>query len=117
MQQRKKKELENKSPIKTKRVLILKGNQTSQIITDVLQDISLLFKPNCKHLTRKNDILPFEDINSIEFLSQKNDCSLFAMGSHSKKRPHNLILVTNLHYLYFIIVINYHNTFKLGAFI
>ena len=39
-----------------------------------------------------NEVLPFEDANSLEFLASKNDCSLFALGSHSKKRPHNLVL-------------------------
>ena len=34
---------------------------------------------------------PFEDQTSLEFMSQKNDASLFAFGSHSKKRPHNLV--------------------------
>lgn len=43
-------------------------------------------------LSKKNDIRPFENVNSIEFLSQKNDCSLFMIGSHSKKRPNNFVL-------------------------
>lgn len=76
----------------TKRALIMKGKATSQVICNVLTDLAKLLKPNCKMLSRKNDILAFEDVNSIEFLGQKNDCSLFAIGSHSKKRPHNLIL-------------------------
>lgn len=29
---------------------------------------------------------------SIEFLAQKNDASLWGLGTHSKKRPHNLTL-------------------------
>ena len=43
-------------------------------------------------LSKKNDIRPFESINSLEFLSEKNDCSLFMVGSHSKKRPNNIVI-------------------------
>lgn len=49
-------------------------------------------KPFCRLLSKKNNIRPFDDVNSLEFLSQKNDCSLFLVGSHSKKRPQNLIM-------------------------
>lgn len=75
-----------------KKVLILKGTSTSQTINDVLIDIALLSKPNCKTFNKKNDILPFEDVNSLEFLCGKNECSLFALGSNTKKRPNNLVL-------------------------
>ncbi len=78
---------------RAKRVLVVKGKNSCQIINDVLLDITMLSKPNCKILNKKNELLPFEDANSIEFLSQKNECSIFALGSHSKKRPNNLILV------------------------
>lgn len=44
-------------------------------------------------LPRLNPVLPFEDPTSLEFLSEKNDASLVLVGSHSKKRPHNLVLV------------------------
>ncbi len=88
--------LKKKGPLlieNSKNILILKGHKTSQIIQDVLQNISMLAKPYCKIFSRNNDILPFEDINSLEFLCQKNDCSLFLFGSHTKKRPNNLIFV------------------------
>ena len=49
-------------------------------------------KPFCKLLSKKNNIRPFDDVNTLEFFSQKNDCSLFLVGSHSKKRPQNLIM-------------------------
>lgn len=29
---------------------------------------------------------------ALEFLCQKNECGLFAVASHSKKRPHNIVL-------------------------
>ena len=43
-------------------------------------------------LSKKNNIRPFDELNSLEFLSQKIDCSLFMVGSHSKKRPQNLVM-------------------------
>lgn len=77
-----------------KRVLVVKGKHTSQVINEVLHDFALMSKPNNRILSKKNELLPFEDANSIEFLNQKNECCLFVLGSHSKKRPNNLILVS-----------------------
>ena len=76
----------------TKKALIMRGNSTSQTIVNVLTDLKQLTMPNSVLMSKKNEIFPFEDANSLEFLSTKNDCSLFAMGSHTKKRPNNLIL-------------------------
>lgn len=87
------KKLEPQLVENTKRALIIKGTHTSQSIIDVLKDFSKLLKPNCKVLGRKNEITPFDDGNSLEFLTSKNDCSLFVVGSHSKKRTNNLIMV------------------------
>ena len=81
---------------KVKKLLIIKGRSSSQVINDVMKDLSMLSKPHCKALSKKNDVIPFENHESLEFLSQKNDCSMFAFGSHTKKRPHNLVLVSNL---------------------
>ena len=47
-------------------------------------------------LSRRNpNALPFDaDASSLEFLMQKNNCGMFAVASHSKKRPDNLTLVS-----------------------
>ncbi len=79
---------------RVKRILFLKGKNSSQAMNDVMSDLALLSKPHCKVLSRKNDILPFEDPHSLEFLGPKNDCGMFTLVSHSKKRPDNLILVS-----------------------
>jgi ribosome production factor 2 len=50
-----------------------------------------LKKPDALNFTKKNQIHPFEDESSLEFFSQKNDASLIVVGTHSKKRPHNLV--------------------------
>lgn len=49
-------------------------------------------KPDSKLFNKKNHIRPFEDATSLEFLARTNDTSLFLYGSHSKKRPHNLVM-------------------------
>ncbi|XP_070491563.1 ribosome production factor 2 homolog [Chironomus tepperi] len=75
-----------------KNALILEGRKTSANIKDLLKDIATFKKPNCKILTRNNDITPFEDQNPLEILANKSDCHLFVFGSHSKKRPDNVIM-------------------------
>jgi ribosome production factor 2 len=50
----------------------------------------LLKKPDGTNFAKKNIIHPFEDPSSLEFFSEKQDASLFVVGSHSKKRPNNL---------------------------
>ena len=41
---------------------------------------------------RKHDIKPYDDQEPLHKLCEKNDASLFMLGSHSKKRPHNLTI-------------------------
>lgn len=75
-----------------KHCLILEGRKVSTNIKELLKDICTFKKPNCKQLTRNNDITPFEDQVPLEKLTSKSDCHLFVFGSHSKKRPDNLIM-------------------------
>ncbi|KAJ2158257.1 rRNA-binding ribosome biosynthesis protein rpf2 [Coemansia sp. RSA 552] len=75
-----------------KTTIFIRGSTTSQVVLDVLKDLHSLSKPHAVNFTKKNRIHPFDDETGIEFFSTKNDCSLFAVGMHSKKRPHNLIL-------------------------
>lgn len=73
--------------------LFLRYTSCSQITQLVLGDLHSLKRPLCVRFTKKNNIHPFEDPSSLEFFSEKNDCSLMVFGSHSKKRPHCLTLV------------------------
>ena len=75
-----------------KNALIIRGQKTSQTVKDAMSDIALLLKPYNKNFNKKNEVLPFEEPNSMEFLCEKNDCSTFLLGTHSKKRPDNLVL-------------------------
>jgi ribosome production factor 2 len=85
-------ELEPKVIENVKNTLFLEGRKTSANIKDVLKDLCTFKKPHCKALTRNNDITPFDDPNPLETLLMKNDCHLFVFGSHSKKRPDNIIM-------------------------
>eukprot|EP00658_Telonema_sp_P-2_P077571 TRINITY_DN7042_c0_g1_i2.p1 TRINITY_DN7042_c0_g1~~TRINITY_DN7042_c0_g1_i2.p1 ORF type:complete len:301 (+),score=94.39 TRINITY_DN7042_c0_g1_i2:146-1048(+) len=72
--------------------ILLRGTSSSQTITRVLNDLHKLRMPLSKNLSKKTDCRPFENNASIEFLCQKNDSSLFALGTSTKKRPDNLVL-------------------------
>ncbi|KAI7852881.1 Brix domain-containing protein [Circinella umbellata] len=76
-----------------KTALIVKGSTTSQIINDALKDIYSLKRANGILFSKKNELKPFEDESKLEFFSRKNDASLIVVGSHSKKRPHNLTFI------------------------
>jgi len=75
-----------------KKAVILRGTKTSQVISNVLKDFTLMKKPDVKTFSRREHKRPWEDASSIEFYSDKNDSSLFCYGSHSKKRAHSLTM-------------------------
>ncbi|KAL0585778.1 hypothetical protein ABG067_004501 [Albugo candida] len=76
----------------TKNVLILRGKKTSSTITQLLRDLRMINSLHSKMLNKRNDFHAFENESHIEFLTQKNDTSLFLVGSHTKKRPQNCVL-------------------------
>ncbi|KAK5650648.1 hypothetical protein RI129_001677 [Pyrocoelia pectoralis] len=75
-----------------KQTLLFYGRKSSDVIRHGLKDLYSLKKPDAKLLSRKNDITLFENANPIEELCRKHEASLFIAGSHSKKRPNNLII-------------------------
>ncbi|ETV97808.1 hypothetical protein H310_09157 [Aphanomyces invadans] len=75
----------------TKQLLVLRGNKTNESVNQLLRDLKMIKAPDAKVLSKKNELHPFDDPNSIEFLTHKNDTSLFVLGSSTKKRPNNII--------------------------
>jgi ribosome production factor 2 len=75
-----------------KSCLLMRGTTTNNVMTSVLHDIHQLRKPFAKVFSKRNEKRPFEDETSCEFLCTRNDASLFAFASDSKKRPNNLVL-------------------------
>ncbi|CAG5116098.1 unnamed protein product, partial [Candidula unifasciata] len=93
--QRGRRALEKKEPKiieNTKHALFLKGGNTSQTVSQVLKELHTLKKPCATIFSKKNMTRPFEDQSAVEFFSSKADCSLFMFGSHSKKRPNNIVI-------------------------
>mmetsp|Transcript_27973 Transcript_27973/g.63046 ORF Transcript_27973/g.63046 Transcript_27973/m.63046 type:complete len:348 (+) Transcript_27973:164-1207(+) len=74
--------------------LLLKGIRCSESMSTVLKDMRSVQAPHAKLLSKNNLIVPFDDAGqqSLEFLTTKNDATVFAMASHNKKRPNNLVL-------------------------
>ncbi|KAI7864164.1 ribosome production factor 2 [Spinellus fusiger] len=76
-----------------KTTLFVRGSTTSQTVNDALKDLYALKRPNCVYFGKKNEIKPFEDEEKIQFFSTKNDASLMVVGTHLKKRPHNMTFI------------------------
>lgn len=76
-----------------KTTLLLRGEKASQIVQLALADLNALKVPFTQKFIKKNSVRPFEDASSLEFFSEKNDCSLMLFGHHSKKRPHAINFV------------------------
>jgi hypothetical protein len=74
-----------------KGLMCIRGTKTTDELRCVLRDLAILTKPHSKMFMRRNMVRPFEDAASIEFLSDRNGMGLFALASHSKKRPFNLV--------------------------
>lgn len=89
-----KKHTESKLEEDAKSVLLLRGIRCNDAMATVLKDMRSTKAPYSKMLTKNNLIVPFEyeGQQSLEFLTTKNDCSLFALASHNKKRPNNLTI-------------------------
>lgn len=63
-------------------------------MNSVLKTVHTLTKPDSVLLNKKNEnIHPFEDPSSLEFLALKNDCGVVVFGTHSKKRPNNITIL------------------------
>lgn len=75
-----------------KTTLIFKGRNTSEAVRNFMKDIHDLKKPDAVKLQQNNDINIFEDATPVEQFCRKYQTSLFLMGSHSKKRPNNVVM-------------------------
>lgn len=92
---RSKRALEKRQPqlnegVKT--ALIVNASHSSALVSTALHQLSSLKKPHTIPFTKKksNDVNPFVDSSSIEFLSTKNDAPLLLVGDSRKKRKDNL---------------------------
>nr|GMC86277.1 ribosome production factor 2 homolog [Ipomoea batatas]GMC88964.1 ribosome production factor 2 homolog [Ipomoea batatas]GMC90453.1 ribosome production factor 2 homolog [Ipomoea batatas]GME16474.1 ribosome production factor 2 homolog [Ipomoea batatas] len=116
-------ELEKRAPKLVeggKKTLILHGTKTSHVLNAVLTELYHLKRDNSVKYSRKNDnIRPFESggETSLEFFSQKSDCSIFVYGSHSKKRPNNLVIGRTYDYhIYDLVEVGVENFKSMEAF-
>lgn len=118
-----KRELEKRAPKLVesgKKTLVLHGTKTSAVLNAVLTQIYHLKKDSAVKYTRRNDsINPFETggDTSLDFFSLKTDCSLFIYGSHSKKRPNNLVMGRMYdHHVYDLVEVGVENFRSMETF-
>ena len=73
---------------------MLHGPKCPLALHTVLKTFHTLTKPHSLLLNKKNgNIHPFENVESLEFLADKNACGLVVWGSSSKKRPNAMTVL------------------------
>jgi len=75
-----------------KSAVFVEGRKCSQTVRELLKDFHALKRPNGRLMQRNNDFTPFDNPKPLELLTSKRECAHFIFGSHSKKRPDNLII-------------------------
>lgn len=75
----------------TKSAIFIRGSNASNTVLKAMKNICSIKRPNSVFFNKKNEMKPFEDQTALEFMTQKNDSSHFVLGTHSKKRPNNLV--------------------------
>jgi len=76
--------------------MFLRGTTTSSVVSEAMADLYSLKKPLAVMLQKRNNLHPFEggqDEASLDFFAQQSDAALALFASHSKKRPHNMVLM------------------------
>jgi len=71
----------------------MKGRKSSELLNTLLRELHKMRGSAMSQMLmkRSHDLAPLEDGSLIERISTNYDCSLFAVGSHQKKRPNNLV--------------------------
>ena len=105
-----------------KKALFLKGTSCSEVVSQAMQDLCSLKKPEAIFFSRRNVLHPFEmgkSETSIEFFSHKNDASFVVVGNHSKKRPQNICFVRTFdHHVLDMVefsIVGYRSIFGIGG--
>merc|ERR1711934_1133566 len=93
--------------------VLLNTNNSSELMRMVLNDLHLTRKEYSKKLSKKNNIENiFDKPNDIEYICEKNDTSLFAYTTDTKKKPMNLLMGSTFNYKLMDIF-----EFEVGSFI
>ena len=76
-----------------KKLMLIRGRKVSEVVKGVFVELARMKGSEVVKLQRNNDFTPFESGGEepIEHLCSRADASTFVLGSHSKKRPHNII--------------------------
>lgn len=73
---------------------MMKGKKSSETINQLLRELHAMRGTDMSQLLMKktHDVSPLEDASMVERSCVKHDASLFMVGNHQKKRPHNLVM-------------------------